>query len=166
MTQAMKPEGAAISTAAAPGSYDPIVLAERQGVVFVASAKDAGGLRVPRRWWGPEIGVVAIPASEDEVHAAEVRPPSDAGAWARATFRPELLSPALSRLVGAEHVAMSLHPGRDGLKAMLLAPDGQRQPFPIAPKDALGLLGALFHHAPRGVATIPVGPGRPGRLLL
>lgn len=147
-------------------SYDPIVLAERQGVVFVATAKDAGGLRVPRRWWGPEIGVVAIPAGEDEVHAVEVRPPSDAGAWARATFRPELLSPVLSRLFGGEPVELSLHPAREGLKAMLVAPDGQKQPFPIAPKDALGLLAALFHHAPRGVAALPGSSGRPGRLLL
>ncbi|HUD71493.1 MAG TPA: hypothetical protein VMQ62_05985, partial [Dongiaceae bacterium] len=156
--------------AAHPGApaeaYDPIVLAERQGVVFVATARDAGGLRVPRRWWGPEVGVVAIPASEDEVNAAEVRPPSDAGAWARATLRPELLTPALSRLTGGEPVEMSLHPAREGVKAMLVAPDGQRQPFPIAPKDALGLLAALFHHAPRGVAAVPAAQGRPGRLLL
>jgi len=157
-----------IPPAGAPGqplATDPILLAERQGVVFVATSGDAGGLRVPRRYWGPEIGVVAIPASEDEIRAAEVAPPSDAGAWPRALPRPDLLAPALSRLLNGDHVEMSLHPDRDGVKAMLLAADGQRHPFPIAPKDALGLLASVFHHAPRGVVGAN-GAGRPARLLL
>jgi len=144
---------------------DPILLAERQGVVFVATSGDAGGLRVPRRYWGPEIGVVAIPASEDEMRAAEAAPPSEAGAWRRAVPRPDLLAPALSRLMSRDHIEMSLHPGGDGVKAMLLAADGQRHPFPIAPKDALGLLAAVFHYAPRGVVGA-AGAGRPARLLL
>jgi len=152
-------------TGGAPPSSDPILLAERQGVVFVATSGDAGGLRVPRRYWGPEIGVVAIPASEDEMRAAEVAPPSDVGAWPRAVPRPDLLAPALSRLLSGDHIEMSLHPGGDGVKAMLMATDGQRHPFPIAPKDALGLLASVFHHAPRGVVGA-TGAGRPARLLL
>jgi len=142
----------------------PVLLAERQGVVFVATSQSVDSLRVPRRYWGTDMGVVAIPAHEDEVCSCELLPPSDAGAWPRALPRPDLLAPALSRMVSSEHVEMSLHPGRDGMKAMMIATDGQRNPFPIAPKDTLGLLAALFHHAPRGVVT--PGSSRQGRILL
>jgi hypothetical protein len=144
---------------------DPVLLAERQGVVFVATAGNAGGLVVPRRYWRPEIGVVAIPSSDDERCAAEVTSLEDTGAWRRAVPRPDLLAPALSRLTSGDHVEMSLAPGVDGLKAMLVAADGHRHPFPIAPKDSVGLLAAVLHHAPRGVVTA-AGSGRPQRLLL
>jgi len=140
----------------------PVLLAERQGVVFVATSESVDALRVPRRYWRTDMGVVAIPAHEEEVSSGELLPPPDAGAWPRALPRPDLLAPALSRMLSAEHVEMSFHPAPDGTKAMLIAADGQRQPFPIAPKDTLGLLSALFHHAPRGVVT--AGPG--GGILL
>jgi hypothetical protein len=158
-----EPEEAA---GASPGSRPapPVLLAERQGVVFVATSRSVDGLRVPRRYWGTDMGVVAIPAHEEEVRACELLPPSDAGAWPRALPRPDLLSPAVSRLLGVEHMEMSLSPGRDGLKAMLIAPDGQRLPLPIAPKDALGLLAAVFLHAPRGVVAL--NGSRSGRVLL
>lgn len=142
----------------------PVLLAERQGVVFVATSESVDALRVPRRYWRTDMGVVAIPAHEEEVRACEVLPPPDAGAWPRALPRPDLLAPALSRMLSGEHVEMSLHPARDGAKAMLIAADGQRQPFPIAPKDTLGLLSGVFHHAPRGV--VAMGSGRPGGILL
>ena len=160
------PKGPEEVNGGSPGSSPapPVLLAERQGVVFVATSQSVDGLRVPRRYWGTDMGVVAIPAHEEEVRACELLPPSDAGAWPRALPRPDLLSPVLSRLLSVEHMEMSLYPGRDGLKAMLIAPDGQRLPFPIAPKDALGLLAAVFHHAPRGVVAL--NASRPGRLLL
>ena len=107
--------------APATGAGDPVLLAERQGVVFVAHPGDAGRLSVTPRYRGPDVAVVTIPVSADEVRAAEVGPSTEAGAWPRAIPRPDLLGPALSRLVGGDHVEMSLHPGRDGLKATLVA---------------------------------------------
>jgi len=119
--------------AAAGGPLPPVLLAERQGVVFVATHEGIDALRVPRHYWGIDMGVVAIPVHPEEARAAEILPPAGAGAWPRALLRPDLLSPALTRLLAGEHAEMSLHPGRDGLKATLVAADGQRQPFPIAP---------------------------------
>ena len=148
--------------AAAPSE---VLLAERQGVAFVASAEAAGGLQVPRRYWDTEIGVVAIPASDDEVRAAELQPLGEAGSWPRVQPRPDRLWPALTRMLSRESSEMSLFPGRDGIKASLQAPDGSRHPFPIAPKDALGVLAAVLQHAPRGVVAAAAGV-RPERLLL
>ncbi|PYS96761.1 MAG: hypothetical protein DMF50_03190 [Acidobacteria bacterium] len=154
--------GAPGSQAAAPAL--PALLADRQGVVFVATARGVESLRVPRRYWGTQVGVVPIPASDEEIRAAELGPPPDAGTWPQVVSRPDLLAPALSRLVSGEHVELSLQPGRDGLKASLLTAHGDEQPFPIAPKDALGFLAAVFQHAPRGVVT--TGLQKPPRVLL
>jgi hypothetical protein len=142
----------------------PVLLAERQGVVFVATSASGETLRVPPRHWGTDTSVVTIPAQEDEIASCELVSPSDGDDWPRALPRPDLLAPALSRMLSREHVELSLHPGRDGAKATLIAADGRRHPFPIAPKDAIGLLAALFHNAPRGVVSI--GPTRPEGILL
>ena len=142
----------------------PVLLADRQEVAFVATPRGIESLRVPRRYWGMQVGVVAIPVSDEEVRATEIASPSDAGAWPRVVTRPDLLSPALSRLMGGEHAELSLQPGRDGLKACLLTAAGAEQPFPVAPKDALGFLAAVFQHAPRGV--VKTAGGRARRVLL
>ncbi|OLD65037.1 MAG: hypothetical protein AUI47_03210 [Acidobacteria bacterium 13_1_40CM_2_68_5] len=142
----------------------PVLLADRQEVAFVATPRGIESLRVPRRYWGMQVGVVAIPVSDEEVRATEIAAPSDAGAWPRVVTRPDLLSPALSRLMGGEHAELSLQPGRDGLKASLVTGPGDEQPFPVAPKDALGFLAAVFQHAPRGV--VKTAGGRARRVLL
>src|SRR2546426_5811422 len=142
----------------------PVLLADRQEVAFVATARGIESLRIPRRYWGAQVGVVAIPVSDDEVRASELQPSSDAGAWPRVVTRPDLLAPALSRLMGGEHAELSLQPARDGLKASLVTGPGDEQPFPVAPKDALGFLAAVFQHAPRGV--VKTAGGRARRVLL
>src|SRR5712692_983198 len=142
----------------------PVLLADRQGVAFVATARGAESLRVPRRYWGTEVGVVPIPASDEEIRATDLGAPLDAGSWPSVVPRPDLLAPALSRLVSGEHVELSLQPGRDGLKATLITTHGEEQPFPIAPKDSLGFLAAVFHYVPTGV--VRTGQGKPARVLL
>ncbi|HEU4401010.1 MAG TPA: hypothetical protein VFT43_02780, partial [Candidatus Polarisedimenticolia bacterium] len=142
----------------------PVLLADRQGVAFVATSHGVESLRVPRRYWGMQVGVVPIPASEEEIRATELAPSPDAGTWPRAVLRPDLLSPALSRLLSGDHVELSLQPSSDGLKATLLTAHGEEQSFPIAPKDALGFLTAVFQHAPRGV--VRTGLAKPARVLL
>jgi len=130
----------------------------------VATAREVESLRVPRRYWDTGMGVVAVPASDDEIRATDLAPSPDAGAWPRVLPGRDLLASALSRLLGLEHVEMSLQPGRDGLKASLISDDGHAQPFPIAPKDALGLLAAVFQNAPRGVVRL--AGARPAALLI
>lgn len=142
----------------------PVLLADRQEVVFVATPRGIESLRVPRRYWGMQVGVVAIPVGDEEVRGTEIAPPSEAGAWPRVVTRPDVLAPALSRLVGGEHVELSLQPGRDGLRATLLTASGEEQPFPVAPKDALGFLAAVFQQAPCGV--VKTAGGRARRVLL
>jgi hypothetical protein len=142
----------------------PALLAERQGVAFVATQHDLEHLRVPRRYWSTAMGLVSIPASSEEIRASEILPPPDAGSWPTVTPRPDLLTPALSRLLSGDHQELSLQPSRDGLRAVLVTADGREQPFPIAPKDALGFAAAVFTHAPRGVVT--TGLARPERVLL
>ena len=58
----------------------PVLLADRQEVAFVATPRGIESLRVPRRYWGMQVGVVAIPVSDEEVRATEIAAPSDAGA--------------------------------------------------------------------------------------
>lgn len=142
----------------------PVLLADRQEVVFVATPRGFESLRVPRRYWGMQVGVVAIPVSDEEVRGTEIAPPSEAGAWPRVVTRPDVLAPALSRLMGGEHVELSLQPGRDGLRATLLTASGEEKPFPVAPKDSLGLLAAVFQQVPRGV--VKTAGGRARRVLL
>ena len=142
----------------------PVLLADRQEVVFVATPRGIESLRVPRRYWGMQVGVVAIPVSDEEVRGAEIAPASEAGAWPRVVTRPDALAPALSRLMGGEHVELSLQPGRDGFRATLLTSSGEEQPLPVAPKDALGFLAAVFQQVPRGV--VRAAGGRARRLLL
>jgi len=146
-------------------SLPPVVLlAERQGVVFVAALQGLGGTPVPRRL-PDETAIVVLPATEDEVRAAELHPAADPDAWPQAISRPDLLAPALSRLLHGEHDEMILVRGRDGVKGILAGADGQKHPFPVAPRDALGLMAALFHCAPRGVVPL-AGAQRAARLLL
>jgi len=141
-----------------------VLLAERQGVVFVAAQHGLGDTPLPRRL--PDgTAVVVLPATEDEVRAAELHPPADPDAWPQAIPRPDLLAPALSRLLHGEHDEMMLLRGRDGVKGILIGADGQKHPFPVAPRDALGLMAALFHCAPRGVVSL-AGARRAARLLL
>ncbi|MBI4168320.1 MAG: hypothetical protein HY510_00130 [Acidobacteria bacterium] len=142
----------------------PVLLADRQGVAFVATPRGIESLRIPRRYWGPQVGVVPIPVSDEEVRGAEFAPPGEAGTWPRAVPRPDLLVPALSRLLNGDHVELSLQPSRDGLKAQLVTAQSEEQPFPIAPKDAIGFLAAVFGHAPRGVIRTAGTPA--SRLLL
>jgi hypothetical protein len=142
----------------------PVLLADRQEVVFVATPRGIESLRVPRRYWGMQVGVVAIPVSDEEVRGTEVLPASEAGTWPRVMTRPDALAPALSRLMGGEHVELSLQPGRDGLRATLLTSSGEEQPLPVAPKDALGFLAAVFQQVPRGV--VKTAGGRARRVLL
>src|SRR5437867_1555871 len=150
---------------AAKGSLPlPVLLADRQDVAFVATPRGIESLRIPRRYWGAQVGVVAIPVSDEEVRGAELQPSSDAGAWPRVITRSDLLAPALSRLLAGEHTELSLQPGRNGLKATLLTPADEEQPFPVAPKDSLGFLAAVFQHAPRGVVKTAGGKAR--RVLL
>src|SRR5437867_1728937 len=150
---------------AAKGSLPlPVLLADRQDVAFVATPRGIESLCIPRRYWGAQVGVVAIPVSDEEVRGAELQPSSDAGAWPRVITRSDLLAPALSRLMGGEHTELSLQPGRDGLKATLLTAADEEQPYPVAPKDSLGFLAAVFQHAPRGVVKTAGGKAR--RVLL
>jgi hypothetical protein len=143
----------------------PVLLAERQGIAFVAAPHGIGHVRLPRRYREHRTAVVALPATEDEVRSAEILPPIDPDAWPQALPRPDLLLPALSRLVLREQSELTLQRGRDGVKGTLVGPDGRRHPFPIAPRDALGLLAAVFRCAPRGVVPGPA-TGAPPRLLL
>jgi hypothetical protein len=142
----------------------PALLAERQGVAFVATAHGLEHLRLPRRYWSTEMGLVSIPASGEEIRASEIVPPFDAGSWPTVTPRPDLLTPALSRLLSGDHDELSLQPSLDGLRAILITAEGEEQPYPIAPKDALGFASAVFNHAPRGVVT--TGLASPERALL
>src|SRR2546428_5175023 len=142
----------------------PVLLADREESVNVATQLGMDGLRIPPRYWGAQVGVVAIPVSDEEVRGAELQPSSDAGAWPRVVTRPDLLAPALSRLLAGEHTELSLQPGRNGLKATLLTPADEEQPDPVAPKDSLGFLAAVFQHAPRGV--VKTAGGRARRVLL
>jgi hypothetical protein len=142
---------------------DIVLLAEREGVVFAAASHGLGRARRPRRM-RPDAALVVVPATEDEVRAAELQPAADPDDWPQALPRPDLLAPALSRLLQGDHAEMTLQRGRDGVKGILVGTDGQKHPFPVAPRDALGLLAALFHCAPRGVVALP-GPAA-ARLLL
>jgi hypothetical protein len=150
---------------AAKGSLPlPVLLADRQDVAFVATPRGIESLRIPRRYWGAQVGVVAIPVSDEEVRGAELQPSSDAGAWPRVVMRSDLLAQALARLMGGDHTELSLQPGRDGLKVTLITGAEDEQPYPVAPKDSLGFLAAVFQHAPRGV--VKTAGGRARRVLL
>ena len=61
----------------------PVLLADRQEVAFVATPRGIESLRIPRRYWGAQVGVVAIPVSDEEVRGAELQASIDAGAWPR-----------------------------------------------------------------------------------
>jgi hypothetical protein len=155
------------ASAAAAGARTaalPVLLADRQGVVFVATPRGVESLRIPRRYWGMEIGVVPVPVSDEEIHGAELAERGEAGTWPAAVPRTDLLAPALSRLMAGDHAEVSLQPSRDGLRVLLLGAQGEEHPFPVAPKDAVGFLAAVFHHAPRGVCR--AGGGRAPRVLL
>ena len=143
---------------------DIVLLAEREGVVFAAAPHGLGRTRRPPRM-RPDAALVVVPATEDEVRAAELQPAADPDDWPQALPRPDLLAPALSRLLQGDHAEMTLLRGRDGVKGILVGTDGQKHPFPVAPRDALGLLAALFHCAPRGVVALPGTPPA-ARLLL
>ena len=86
----------------------PVLLADRQDVAFVATPRGLESLRIPHRYWGSQVGVVAIPVSDEEVRGAELHASSDAGAWPRVVMRSDLLGPALSRLMGGEHTELTL----------------------------------------------------------
>ena len=144
---------------------DIVLLAERQGVVFAAAPHGLGPARLPRRIDPGRASLVVIPASEDEMRAAELQPAPDPDDWPQAIPRADLLAPALSRLLHGGHAGMTLLRGRDGVKGILVGADGQEHPFPVATRDALGLLAAMFHCAPRGVVSLPGTPS-PVRLLL
>ncbi|MFQ5844885.1 MAG: hypothetical protein ACE5JG_07845, partial [Planctomycetota bacterium] len=111
-----------------------------------------------------QVGLVPIPASDEEIQAADLLPPPDAGSWPTVAPRPDLLAPTLSRLLSGDYIEMSLQPGRDGLKATLLTAHGEEQCFPIAPKDALGFLATVFRQAPGGV--VRTGLEKPPRVAL
>jgi hypothetical protein len=143
----------------------PVLLAEHDGVVFLAVAD---GMTGSTRWdverpGGPR--VVLVPAGPEEIAAADPQATSAAGAWRRVTPRPDLLAPALARMSAGEHEELALQAGADGLKATLASADGQRRPYPIAARDAMGLLAAVFQNAPRGVLAAG-GPAGVQRLLL
>jgi hypothetical protein len=159
------PNRPAAAPAKEPGAPTlPVLLARRQGVAFVATARAFESLRVPLRYWGADAGVVPIPTSDEEIRAAEIGPPAEAGTWPRVVARPDLLAPALARLLSGEHRELSLQPSRDGLKASLVTDHQEELPFPIAPKDALGVLAAVLQQAPRGV--VRTGTTRPPSVLL
>jgi hypothetical protein len=109
--------------------------------------------------------VVPLFASAAEASAAEIEPVSEPGGWRRIAPRPDLLAPALARLLAGEHQEMTLRPGRDGLKATLQSGTGERRPYPIAARDALALLAAVLQAAPRGVVSTG-GAAQKTRLLL
>ena len=142
----------------------PVLLADQQGVAFVATARGFESLRVPRRFWAVQVGVVPIPVSDEEIHSTELQPTPDPGTWPMVAPRPDLLSPALSRLFGDDYAELSLQPSRDGLRAVLVSRHGDEHPFPIAPKDSLGFLAAVFLNTPRGV--VATASGKPARVLL
>src|SRR5260221_3262368 len=121
-----------------------LLLADREGVNFLAVSGHREIAQPSRRYWGVEVGVVLVPAAEEEIRAAEVSPHHHIGTWPQVVPRLDLLTPALSRLISGEHVELSLQPTRDGLKSSLLTVHGEEQPFPIAPKNALGFLPAVF----------------------
>ncbi|HEX9428661.1 MAG TPA: hypothetical protein VGA64_12860 [Candidatus Polarisedimenticolia bacterium] len=124
-------------------------------MAFIAAPFGSDPSRSVRRLWGQEVGVVTIPVSDEEIRSAEITPPQDAGGWPTVAPRTDLLPSALSRLYSQDYLEMSLLTGRDGLKVSLITAAGDEQPFPIAPKDALGFLAAIFGHAPRGVVRTP-----------
>ncbi|MEE9291533.1 MAG: HD domain-containing protein [Acidobacteriota bacterium] len=149
---------------AARGINLPTLLALRQGVAFIASPEGPGAGPLPLRFTAPEGGLVSIPASTEEIRAAEVIPAPDAASWPTVSPRLDRLAPVLSRLLSGDYSELRLQTGRDGLRATLVTSDGKEQPYPIAPKDALGFAAAVFIHAPRGVAC--TGVVNPGRVLL
>jgi hypothetical protein len=146
--------------ASLPSSF---VLAERQNAVFIVG-DDPGPLAPVRHLQDGEIALVRIPASAAEIRTAELLPEADGLPWPRVAARPDLLVPIVSRLISGEHAEILLEPGHDGLKAALITHDGNEQPLPVPPMDALGLLAALFGLAPRGV--VRTGSGLPPRALL
>jgi hypothetical protein len=148
--------------ARAPAGH--LLLADREGVNFLAVSGHREIAPPPRRYWGVEVGVVPVPAAEEEIRTAEVSPHHHVGPWPQVVPRPDLLTPALSRLISGEHVELSLQPSRDGLKSSLLTVHGEEQPFPIAPKDSLGFLAAVFGLAPMGI--VKSGVSRPSRIVL
>ncbi len=146
------------------GTGRPLLLAERQGVAFVAMPHGAEAAPFAHRSWAMETGVVVIPASDEEIRASEIDPSPEAGFWQAVPQRPDLLAPALARLLSGDHGELVLQPGRDGLRAILMTSDGEEQPFPIAPKDALGFAAAVFAHAPRGV--VRTAPAQNARVIV
>jgi len=142
-----------------------VILAERQGIVFVAAHESAATLSIPERHRAAGTQVVPLFAGPEEAAAAEIQAPAEPGAWRRIAPRSEPLAPALARLLAGEHQALTLHPGRDGLKATLLSATGERRPYPIAAKDALALLATVLHAAPRGVVRAG-GGAQKTRLLV
>ncbi|MCZ6696570.1 MAG: hypothetical protein O7A63_08535 [Acidobacteria bacterium] len=149
---------------AARGIILPTLLAERQGVAFIASPEGPGAGPLPLRLTALQGGLVSIPASEEEMRTAEVIPAPDPGSWPTVTPRLDRLAPVLSRLLSGDHSELWLQPGHDGLRTTLVTRDGKEQPFPVAPKDALGFAAAVLIHAPRGVAR--TGIASPERILL
>ncbi len=143
----------------------PVILAERQGLLFVAAPPVPAPLAPPERYRAEGTQVVPLFASPEEAAAAEIQPAAEPGGWRRIAPRADLLAPALARLLAGEHQEMTLHPGRDGLKAMLQSGTGERRPYPIAARDALALLAAVLQVAPRGVVSAGSGAQR-SRLLL
>lgn len=75
--------------------------------------------------------------------------------------RASVAQPVLSRLLSRQYDELSLRGSRKGPKAMLITPEGQENPYPVAPKDALGLLAAVLQHAPRGVVKSAAAARRP-----
>ena len=143
----------------------PVILAERQGLLFIAATEGATPLAPPERHRAEGTQVVPLFASPEEAAAAEIQPAAEPGGWRRIAPRADLLAPALARLLAGEHQEMTLHPGRDGLKATLQSGTGERRPYPIAARDALALLAAVLQAAPRGVVSAGGGAQR-SRLLL
>ena len=143
----------------------PVILAERQGLLFVAAPEGPTPLAPPERYRAEGTQVVPLFASPEEAAAAEIQPAAEPGGWRRIAPRADLLAPALARLLAGEHQEMTLHPGRDGLKATLQSGRGERRPYPIAARDALALLAAVLQAAPRGVVSVGGGAMK-SRLLL
>jgi hypothetical protein len=142
----------------------PVILAERQGVLFVAAPESAATFAIPERHRAAGTQVVPLFASPEEAAAAGIAAPAEPGGWRWIAPRADLLAPALARLLAGEQQALTLRPGRDGLKATLVSATGERRPYPIAAKDALALLAAVLQAAPRGV--VRAGGAQKTRLLL
>ncbi len=140
-----------------------ILLARRDGTVFVASPPERTDPRGTSHEMSGARDVVTIAVSEAEYQGAGLLPGRSAG-WPPAAQRPDLLATMVSTLLATEGTDLVIQTSHEGSAFCALTQGGAKDNLIVAAADVLGLLASLFPCAPRGVMTVGANPAE--RLLI